>query len=247
MEAASQGADRTGWRPSSVTTAAAVVSVGAAAAVFAALCPMLATDTLCRYAPMAEAFAAGEFSEAFHPRFGVAMPVVAGLCRLVFRIDGFSSCAAVSAFAWALCALPLYWIARRVFGVRVAVFSVILYLACPTTLVWALKGLREPLKMLGVLLAADAVIECRTGGRRAFACALSGILLLATIKCDSVALAAAAALAYLAADGFRRRGWLAAAGCAAALQPMCLLVFTWTGWWLPAPQYVTMIRKLLGV
>lgn len=238
--------DSAARRPSSWTMAAAVVAAGLALAAFAAFRPVWATDTICRYAPMAEAFAAGEWAEAFHPRFGVAMSVLAGVCRFVFPVDGLSACAAVSTFTWALCALPLFWIARRVFDSRVAVFAAILYLLSPTTLVWALQGMREPLKILGVLLAADALLECRDGGWGAAAKASVGTLLLFTAKCDSVALGGASAVAFAAVDGFRRRGWAVLASGALAAQPMCALVFDWTGWWLPAPQYVTMIRRLLG-
>ena len=53
---------------------AAAVSV--AAMVVAFLFPLAATDTLCRYAPMAEAFTVGDWFESFHPRFAVGGTVV---------------------------------------------------------------------------------------------------------------------------------------------------------------------------
>ena len=65
----------------SLCIAAAVFAFVAAA--LAACFPLFATDTACRYAPMAEAFAEGNWSEAFHPRFGVGFPVIAGLIRFV--------------------------------------------------------------------------------------------------------------------------------------------------------------------
>ena len=76
-------------RPLALVTAA----VAAAAAVVAFCLPLAATDTLCRYAPMAEAFAAGDWANAFHPRFGVGGTVVAGLFALLPGFDGFTACA----------------------------------------------------------------------------------------------------------------------------------------------------------
>ena len=63
--------------PAWLLAAAATVAAVALASLF----PLIGTDTLCRYAPMAEAFAAGEWNEAFHPRFCVGMPTVAGLAQ----------------------------------------------------------------------------------------------------------------------------------------------------------------------
>jgi len=230
--------------PWAICAVAAVVSI--AAAVLSAFLPLLATDTACRYAPMAEAFAAGEWIEAFHPRFGVGMSVVSGIAVRIFGLDGYSACSMVSGFAWGLGVIPAFRIAERVFDRRTAWFAAVLYIACPQMLVWALKGLREPFKALGILLMADALFRCRGSRWLNFAEAASGLLLLFTFKVDGVAVGCAFALAYAVVDRFRARTWALFAWGALAVQPMCWLVFEWTGVWLPAPQYAPYFNRMFG-
>lgn len=224
---------------------AVTAAIAVAVAVFAAWCPLYATDTLCRYAPMAEAFAAGDWSEAFHPRFGVGMSVVSGiLCFL--GLNGLSACAVASTLAWALGSVPLWCIAARVFDRRTAWFAFALYFLCPQIAIWGVKGLREPFKVLGVLTMAWSVFMCRDCGWRALAAAAAGTALMVEFKPDAIPLCGLLVLAFAVADRFRRRSWALFAFAAAALQPMCLLTYAWTGYWLPASQYVPVFVRLTG-
>lgn len=225
-----------------------VVAWASVAAILAGVFPLFATDSACRYAPMAEAFAEGDWAEAFHPRFGVGMPVVAGLIHLVVRCDGYSACAAASTFAWALGVWPVFRLGVRVFDVRTAWFAVVLYLLCPQPLVWALKGLRESFKLLGVLMMADALFSARTETRRWYpaAVAAAALWLLFTFKCDAILPGGILALVFMFVDGFRWRSAAVGLAGALALQPMCALVFSWTGYWLPAPHYVPLWQKVFG-
>ena len=224
-------------------TAAAI-----AAAALAAFFPMLATDTACRYAPMAEAFAAGDWGEAFHPRFCVGMSVLAGSVVKLTGFDGYAACTFTATLAWALSAIPLFRLAERVFDRQTAWFAVVMYLICPQLLVWALKGLREPFKVLGVLLAADAVMRRRDGekGWLSAAEAVLGIASLVLFKSDTILVAGCFTLVYAAYDGFRWKALCVAAGAAALLQPLCALVWAWTGYWLPAPHFIPFWQKLFG-
>ena len=224
--------------------AAAVFAFVAAA--LAACFPLFATDTACRYAPMAEAFADGNWSEAFHPRFCVGMPVVAGLVHVFTGLDGYASCAAVATFAWALSVLPVFWLADKVFGRRTAWFAVALYVICPQPMIWGLKGLREPFKMLGLLLMTDALFRCRDKGWAPAVEASVALLLLFTFKCDALLLGGVLAVAYAVVDRFGRNTWIAAAAGVLSLQPMCALVHSWTGYWLPAPHYVRLFQSVFG-
>lgn len=200
-------------------------------------------DTLCRYAPMAEAFAEGNWAEAFHPRFGTGMPVVAGLVRLVTGMDGLSSCAAVASLAWALCAIPLFSVADRMFGRTTAWFALVLYFICPQPFLWAVKGLREPFKMLGVLLSVDAVLRGRDGGWPALAEAATALFILLTFKVDTIVMGYLIWRVFAVVDDFRLRTWSLAALAVLMLQANCWLVYNWTGYWLPAPQIA---RILVG-
>ena len=207
----------------------AVLAVGVAAAVSVAaivvayLFPLAATDTLCRYAPMAEAFASGDWAEAFHPRFAVGGTVVAGLFALLPGFDGLTACT-----------------------VGATLVAVVIYFICPQPLIWALKGLREPFKMLGLLLMVDAVVRVKDRDLASFAEACAGVVFLCLFKCDAILLALVLGLAYAVGDGFARRTWALTAWGAVVLQPMCWLVWQWTGYWLPAPHYVPLWKGLFG-
>ena len=228
---------------------ALVVAAVALVVMSVAYClPLAATDTLCRYAPMAEAFADGDWANAFHPRFGVGGSVVAGLFSFLPGFDGFTACTVSSSLAWALCLLPVFRLADRVFDRRTAWFALAVFAVCPQPLVWALEGLREPFKMLGLLLMVDALVRVRDADGRT-ACAVEACLslpFLCLFKCDSILLAIVLGLAYAVGDCFRSRTWVLAGCGIAVLQPMCWLVWTWTGYWLPAPHYVPLWQKLFG-
>lgn len=228
--------------PAWLLAAAATVAAVAIASLF----PLIGTDTLCRYAPMAEAFAAGEWNEAFHPRFCVGMPTVAGLARLATGLDGLSACAAAAALAWGLGVIPVFRIAEAVFGRKVAYFAAILYIICPQPMVWTLKGLREPFKILGTLLMADGLLRCRDNSWSSAVSAAIGIALLFLFKCDSVLLGGILAIAYAVLDRFRMRTLALFLAGLAAIQPMCMLVYDWTGYWLPAPHYVKYWNLVFG-
>ncbi len=209
-----------------------------AATVFAAAFPLFATDTAARYAPMAEAFAAGNWAEAFHPRFCVGLSVLSGIVCFATGLDGYAACSAVSTLAWALGAPCLFAIASSVFDRRTAWFAFILYLICPQTVLWGLKGFRESFKLLGFLLMALALLRHASHPRQSIFAACAGVALLLLFKCDAILPGAVFSFAYAVLDRFRRRTWILAAVAFAALQPACALVWKWTGVWLPAPHYV---------
>lgn len=240
MDAGRQESGRTLW----IWCVAAALTV--VAALFAAFFPLLATDTACRYAPMAEAFTDGNWAEVFHPRFCVGMPVVAGLVSLVTGLDGYASCAAVASAAWALSILPVFGLADRVFGRRTAWFAVVLYVICPQPMIWALKGLREPFKMLGLLLMSDALFRCRDKGYSSAVEASLALVLLFTFKCDAFLIGGVLAVVYAVLNRFGWNTWIVAAVGALSLQPMCALVYSWTGYWLPAPHYVRLLQMVCG-
>lgn len=215
------------------------------ASLYAANHPIISPDTVSRHAPMAEDFAAGRWSMAFHPRFGLGLPLVAGILRFVSGCDGLSASCFVATFAWALCAIPVFGIARMVFDRTTAWFAVILFLICPQTLMWGLKGLREPFKMLGLLLATEAVLKSRGGSWWNMARAAVSFWLLAWFKVDSVILVPCFGLAYAIGDRWSRRTWALVAAAVMILLPCCWLVYKWTGVFLPAPQYINVWRKFL--
>lgn len=235
-------------RPVSIPIVAITAALGVAVMAIAYLLPLASTDTLCRYAPMAEAFACGDWADAFHPRFAVGGTVAAGIFALLPFVDGFRACTLSSSLAWALCVIPVFRLASRLFDSRTAWFAVVLFVICPQPLVWALRGLREPFKMLGILLMVDAVVrapDCRD--KKGFPCeAALAIVFLCLFKCDAILAAIGLGLAYAVADRFGLRTWFLSGWGVLVLQPMCYLVWSWTGYWLPAPHYIPLWKQFFG-
>ena len=208
--------------------------------------PIPTHDTVMRYAVMAEKFATGEWHEAFHPRFGVLFPFIAGLFNTVFGCGGLSACSGVSMFAWAVSAIPVFYLGRALFGFKTGCIAVAAYIVCPLPLLWALQGLREPYRLLGVVLMTAGLFdycECRA---RSFAFTCVGFSVLLLLRADTILLAGFLAFAYAVIDHFGKRTWVLAGMGGALLQIPCYLVWSWTGWWLPAPQYVSVLQKILG-
>lgn len=233
-----------GFVPRSVwiITAAVVVAVMILSASF----PLIATDTLGRYAPMAEAFSAGEWREAFHPRFGVGMTVLSGIVCWLMPIDGYAACAVVASAAWAFGALFVWRIAAHVFDRGTAWFAFVLYLISPQILLWGLEGLREPFKTLGVLMMTDALFCCIKREPRWWIGAAFGAVLLLTIKPDTIALCGCLVIACGCVERFGRGFAALVAVAIAALQPMCLLTWGWTGYWVPSVQFVVVLKRMFG-
>jgi len=236
----------------------ALVTLGALifAIVIAYFFPLLTTDTCCRSAPMAEAFASGDWVRAFHPRFAVGLPAVAGTLRILTGLDGYTACSVAASIAWAISIVPLFFLAKRVFDETTAWFAVVLYLVAPMIFIWSLMGLRESFKVLGLLMMTDAVFRCREGkpvrrslgegGWRNFAEAAAGLAFLVFFKVDAIVYGILMIGIYMCVDRFRRRSWLLLLALAVYLQPCCALVYDWTGMWVPAPQYAMLLKRLIG-
>jgi len=205
-------------------------------------CRIVDYDAVVRYAPMSEEFARGNWREVFHPRFGVLFPCLSGLLCWSFPLRGLEAAVIVSVVTWALCIVPLFRIADTIFGRRTAWLVVVLYVICPMTLQHAFKGLREPLRMLGLLLAVRGIYGemDRQGFWNGFVPTCLGCVTLCLIKIDSIAFAWILWLVYAFAIRFRWRSWTIMATMLVVLQLPCWVVWRWTGYWLPVPQLVRM-------
>lgn len=78
--------------------------------------PIPADDTATRYAPMAQAFAEGDWFYAFHPHSGVFFPVLSGGIAWLTGVDGFRACQVAALLLWAAAAIPLYGIVLKLRG-----------------------------------------------------------------------------------------------------------------------------------
>ncbi len=118
-------------------------------------------DIATRYAPMAEAFAAGKWSYAFHPRIPMLYPALCGVLVRLGGITGFTAAKLLSTACFAAAVFPLFRVMKRVFGERTAVGALLVYVVNPFMLRLAGTGLRENMKCLLLILIVHAVFLIR--------------------------------------------------------------------------------------
>ena len=118
-------------------------------------------DVASRYASMAEAFAAGSWTYAFHPRIPALFPAVCGVLVRIFGISGFSAAKIVSVACFVATVFPLFGIMRRFFGDRIAAGSLLVYIVNPFLLRLSSTGLRETMKCMFLVMIVHAVLLIR--------------------------------------------------------------------------------------
>lgn len=114
-------------------------------------------DIATRYAPMAEAFAAGKWDFAFHPRIPMLYPALCGMLVWLGGITGFTAAKILSVACFAASVFPLFSIMKRIFGEKTATGALLVYIVNPFMLRLAGTGLRENMKCLLLLLIVHAI------------------------------------------------------------------------------------------
>ena len=114
-------------------------------------------DIATRYAPMGEAFAAGKWTYAFHPRIPMLYPALCGVLVRIGGITGFTAAKILSVCCFAASVFPLFSIMKRVFDERIAVGALMVYIINPFMLRLAGTGLRENMKCLLLILTVVCV------------------------------------------------------------------------------------------
>ncbi len=125
-------------------------------------------DVAACYAPMADAFASGEWAYAFHPRTTPLLPVTAGTIALLLGCTGFMAAKLASSLFFAAGVYPLFGIFKRVFDLKTAWFAVLLYVLASHVLRLASSGLRETSKGFAFFLAVYGLIVLFQERRRIF-------------------------------------------------------------------------------
>lgn len=207
-------------------------------------------DVACRYAPMAEAFAAGDWEFAFHPRVTPLLPVCAGILAKLFPVSGWAACQMASALFLALSVFPVFFAIRRIYGFGNAVFASALIPFCSYLMRLGYFGLRETAAVFGasLLLYAAALLHDsgrRPGGYLAFAFGAAVLLL---SRGDTALFVAAASLALLVWDFIRHRHPLRslAAGALVLLILLPQMCYNWRmiGWPVPEYRHAMVLRRV---
>ncbi|MEI8246371.1 MAG: glycosyltransferase family 39 protein [Lentisphaerota bacterium] len=115
-------------------------------------------DVAGRYAAMAEAFAVGDWTYAFHPRIPPLLPCCAGIFAWLTGCSGFVAAKSVSILFFALCVFPLYGIFRRTFGENIAQWGCVLLMFSSHFIRIAVGGLRDSGKGMAMMIACYAIV-----------------------------------------------------------------------------------------
>ena len=114
-------------------------------------------DIATRYAPMAEAFAEGNWAYAFHPRIPMLYPALCGMLVWLGGITGFTAAKILSAACFAASVFPLFSVMKRIFGEKIAAGTMLVYIVNPFILRLAGTGLRENTKCLLLIMIVHAI------------------------------------------------------------------------------------------
>jgi 4-amino-4-deoxy-L-arabinose transferase-like glycosyltransferase len=115
-------------------------------------------DVAYRYAPMADAFARGDWEYAFHPRISMLLPTLAGIVTFLTGCSGFLACKLISCMFFALTVFPLYAIMQRVFDKKIAITATLMTIFCSHIIRLAYSGLRDTAKEFTFILAIYGLI-----------------------------------------------------------------------------------------
>ena len=203
-------------------------------------CPATAADMCMRYAGMADAFARGDWQYAFHPRFGVLFMAFSGSIDWLTGLNGIHSCQVAAIGLLALASVPVWCLVKHLFDARAAWIAMTLTLSAIEVFVYAIDGLRDTGRTLGMALCAFAFVR-----NRSWAMGL-GLLALASLRTDLLSVSGVI-LGVWWLWQLRRRAWgallLPTAGWLLGVFLMCALNHAYTGSWMPVAKMVKMYEE----
>ena len=208
-------------------------------------------DVAARYAPMAEAAAAGNWRWAFHPRFGMFFPLLSGSIVKLTGANGFRGCQIAALLLFTLSSYPLYGLAIKLFNRAIAIKTMLLCLFCSHLLRFSMEGLRDSGKMLGFALAVYGLICVYQERNRCLGYVYTalGSVLLTLIRGDGALIAMMLLLLMLVLD-WRGHNWKIRRSAAAVLLffilllPQLLYICRQTGYPVPELRHAQILKKL---
>jgi len=166
-------------------------------AFFLLFCDGIDRDPITRYAVMAEELAAGNFVEAYHPRYCMLLQTLAGGLVWLFGLSGLAACQLVATAGWCLAAIPLWHVARRLADERAAWLAAALLLVVPAFFNDAGSGMRDSLRILSYMLMALGFLSASRW-------MAAGLFLSATLRVDGIVVAGMVLTVYVV-EKVRRR------------------------------------------
>ena len=204
--------------------------------------PVMMSDTMARYAPMADRFASGDWFYSFHPRFGLIFQVLTGTVVYLTGLTGDKATQVVSVLFVALTAVPLWCIVEKIFDRKTAWWSVALLLVVDDYTRYAMDGLRDPGKCLAYALMGYSVVF-----RKSSAAAL-GIIILSTLVTYGFAVSSLFLFCWFIYFAWKRE-WskllLPSLAWVLSTAAITVMVHAYTGWWTPVPHFIPFLEKWL--
>ena len=136
---------------------------------------LILRDTALRYAPMAEAFASGDWQYAFHPRLQFLHPLVSGCFTWLLNSSGAVGAQLSALLFLGLCIFPLYYLLKLVFDRQTALGGCVIFPLQSYVLLVCLPGLRESHKMLAILLICLGILSIYSDRERYSGYLLTGL------------------------------------------------------------------------
>ena len=205
------------------------------------LYPCMLSDVISRYAPMADAFARGDWAYAFHPRFGVLFQCISGSLAWL-GLKGDCACQVTAILFLSLAAVPLWCLARKLFDEEIAWWSVAMLLVCENFFANAMDGLRDDGKCLAFALIAWGAVSARTRWIGL------GLFVLTSLVSYGFALGTSILFVWWVlqfATREPRRLVLPTLGWGLGTAAVTVMVHAFTKHWLPAPHFIKYVGDWL--
>jgi len=207
-------------------------------------------DVAGRYAPMAEAFARGNWQYAFHPRITPLLTVCAGIISFIFACNGYFACQMASSLLLTIGIFPFYSGCRKIYGEKTAIVSGLLYALCPPFLRLGYYGIRETGSILGIVLlfCSTAILWKQCNKLLGFLLFAAAEVILLLSRGDAALFALIAALILFVRDIFRNhvpwRSILAGTAISIVLLPQLLYNYRIIGYPVPEVRHAAVLQKI---
>lgn len=210
-----------------------------------------ANDTVTRYAPMARAFAQGDWIYAYHPHSGILFSTLSGIFAWL-GMDGYRACQFAALLLWSSSAMVFYCLALRLWHKRsIALIAEMLYLLCSHLHRMVYDGIRDNGRSLGGFLLVWGILWFYEERHRwkPVLCTAAGAAILGMLRVDGGLFAGIGICCFLIFD-ILNHGWKTGRSVAVVvlffvlITPQLYLNYCWSGYPVLNSRYALILEKL---
>ncbi len=122
-------------------------------------------DGCAYYVPMIQAFSCFDWKYAYYPMICPAFPTIAGIFALILCLKAFTAAKLTAALFFAATVIPLFFLHKQIFGRKVAILALILFVFCSSFIQYVGGGLLTTSKTFFLILSAYALVAFVKDGR----------------------------------------------------------------------------------